>query len=234
MDRRIATPTPAPSSAARPASSPAERGVGVIDKSMLVIDALAVRPCSLGELVEATGLNRATAHRLASALTDHGMVRRLDDGRFALGFRLLELGRRVAAELPLAVIAQPILEALRTETRESAQLYVRDGEDRVCVATAESEHGLRTIVPVGRRLTMARGSAASALLGRADGFVVSVGEREPGVASVSAPVHDSSGSVVAAVSVSGPIERISTEPGARHGARVVAAAAALEAALGRR
>ncbi len=206
--------------------------MGVIDKSMLVIEALGVRPCSLGELVDATGLNRATAHRLASALTEHGLVRRLDDGRFALGFRLLELGRRVAAELPIAVIAQPILEALRTETQESAQLYVRDGGDRVCVAAAESEHGLRTIVPVGRRLTMAKGSAASALLGRADGFVVSVGEREPGVASVSAPVHDPTGAVVAAVSVSGPIDRTSTEPGERYGAQVAAAAAALETALG--
>ncbi len=209
-------------------------GVGVIDKSMLVIDALAAHPCSLGELVAASGLNRATAHRLASALCDHGMVRRLDDGRFALGFRLLELGRRVADELPLAAIAQPILVALRTETQESAQLYVRDGGERVCVAAAESEHGLRTIVPVGRRLTMARGSAASVLLGRTGdhGYCVSVGEREAGVASVSAPVVDPTGGVIAAVSVSGPIDRISNDPGQRYGASVVAAARSLEAALG--
>ncbi len=201
---------------------------------MLVVDALAVRPCSLNELVEHSGLNRATAHRLASALADHGLVRRLDDGRFALGFRLLELGRRVADELPLASVAQPILERLRADTQESAQLYVRDGVQRVCVAAAESEHGLRTIVPVGRRLTMEKGSAASALLGVAttNGFVASVGEREPGVASVSAPVIDSGGGVVAAISVSGPIERTSASPGERYGRQVVAAARSLESALG--
>jgi DNA-binding IclR family transcriptional regulator len=63
--------------------------------------------------------------------------------------------------------------------------------------------------------------------------VESVEEREAGVASVSAPVvHD--GMILAAVSVSGPLERLSTSPGKRYGDRVVRAAAALEQAAGLR
>ena len=66
-------------------------------------------------------------------------------------------------------------------------------------------------------------------------------EREAGVASVSAPVHRAgdhgrSGGkeplVVAAIGVSGPIERTTRSPGRRYGAAVVAAARAVEAALG--
>lgn len=209
-------------------------GVGVLDKAMSLIGVLENHPCSLNELVASSGLNRATAHRLASALVEHGMVRRLDDGRFALGFRLLELGRQVTLELPLAQAAQPVLEWLRTETQESAQLYVRDGDERVCLAVAESAHGLRTIVPVGQRLTMRKGSAGVVLAGGSPagrGFVVSVADREPGVASVSAPVIDSDGAVIAAISVSGPIERTTAKPGARYGESVMAAARRLEAAL---
>ncbi len=56
------------------------------------------------------------------------------------------------------------------------------------------------------------------------GFVESVGEREPGVASVSAPIVDSSGAVVAALAVSGPIERLSRTPGKRFGRAVADAA----------
>ena len=42
---------------------------------------------------------------------------------------------------------------------------------------------------------------------RRRGWAQSVAERESGVASVSAPVRDAAGTVVAAVSVSGPVER---------------------------
>ena len=46
-------------------------------------------------------------------------------------------------------------------------------------------------------------------------------ERERGVASVSAPVRDAGGDVVAAVWVSGPIERTTRAPGRRYAAAVV-------------
>jgi DNA-binding IclR family transcriptional regulator len=62
------------------------------------------------------------------------------------------------------------------------------------------------------------------------GWTESVGEREAGVASVSAPVVDR-GRVVAAVSVSGPIERLTRTPGKRYAAAVMAAARAIERAI---
>jgi DNA-binding IclR family transcriptional regulator len=65
--------------------------------------------------------------------------------------------------------------------------------------------------------------------GRA-GWVASVEEREPGVASVSAPVT-SHGAVIAAVSVSGPIDRLGRTPGRKHGSSVAAAADDIERSL---
>jgi DNA-binding IclR family transcriptional regulator len=206
--------------------------VGVLDKAVVLLDVLEEQPRSLAELVEATGLSRATAHRLAVALEDHGLVRRDPEGRFTLGARLVALGRAASAGLSLVEVAGPALADLRDATGESVQLYVREGDDRVCVAALESPHGLRTIVPVGARLPLAVGSAGRVLapgatIGRS-GWVDSVGERESGVASVSAPVLDGQGAVVAAISVSGPIGRTTRTPGRRYGADVVAAARKLE------
>jgi DNA-binding IclR family transcriptional regulator len=56
------------------------------------------------------------------------------------------------------------------------------------------------------------------------GWIESVEEREPGVASVSAPVRDGHGEVIAAVSISGPVQRTTRTPGKRYGAAVARAA----------
>jgi DNA-binding IclR family transcriptional regulator len=209
--------------------------VGVLDKSMALVDAVAAGSASLTDLVSVTGLPRATAHRLLVALEAHGLVRRDGDGRFLLGFRLLGLGAAAAAEVPLAALARSTLAWLRDETGESVQLYVRQGEQRICVASLDAPRELRTIVPVGAALPLDRGSAGKVLrdppvLTRG-GWAESVAEREVGVASVSAPVRDAGGATVAAVSVSGPIERLSRQPGRRYGRTVVAAANQIETAL---
>lgn len=211
-------------------------GVGVVDKSVRVLDAVAesTGPCTLGELVDATGLPKATAHRLAAALEVHGLLRRDRDGRYLLGVRLIGLGRAAAEDWPLAEAARPALEALRDATGESVQLYRRDGDHRVCVVSLESPHELRTIVPQGSRLPLGLGSAGRILAGdaEAEAWTASVGERAPGVASVSAPVVVD-GHLVAAVGISGPLGRLGDHPGDRHGAAVARAANAIAAAAAR-
>jgi len=201
-------------------------GVGVLDKVVALLGAVEPDGANLTELVERTGLSRATAHRLASALEVHGILRRSGDGRFALGPRLAALGSAAAAGLPLADAARPALTALRDKTGESAQLYVRDGAARVCVASLQSPHGLRTIVATGAVLALDQGSGGRVLTGEVGpaGWVASIAEREAGVASVSAPVLDRAGRVAAAVSVSGPVERLTDQPGSAYGPAVVAAA----------
>ena len=63
-------------------------GVGVLDKAAVVLAALESGPATLASLVQATGLARPTAHRLAVALEHHRLVARDMQGRFMLGPRL--------------------------------------------------------------------------------------------------------------------------------------------------
>lgn len=210
-------------------------GVGVLDKAVAVLDALEREPLALADLVRVTGIPRATAHRLAVALEDHGLVRRDVEGRFALGLRLVALGRSAGEAFPLAVAARPVLERLRDDTGESVQLYVAEGEGRRCVLSLQSPHALRWIVPEGALLPIDKGSAGKLLRPRPapapEGWVESVEEREPGVCSVSAAVTDGRGATIAALSVSGPVERLTRTPGRRFGAAVVTAARAVSRAL---
>ncbi|WP_308116978.1 IclR family transcriptional regulator [Pseudonocardia sp. WMMC193] len=225
-------------------------GIGVLDKAVGVLRAAADEPMGLSELCEATGLPRATAHRLAVGLEVHGLLARGSDGRWRPGPTLAELAGGHAD--PLLEAAGAVLPRLRDITGESVQLYRRDGMHRVCIATAEPAAGLRDTVPVGTRLPMTAGSGAKVLAAWADpatqravlgaasftdrvlvdvrrrGWAQSVAERESGVSSVSAPVRDAQGQVVAAVSVSGPVDRIGRRPGVRWAADLLAAAEALQ------
>ena len=207
--------------------------MAVLDKSVRILEVLADgRRRTLGELVADTGQPRATCHRLAHALQAHGLTHLGEDDRWELGDRLGELAGAIGGP-GLATVASAPLHRLVEQTGESAQLYVARGGQRVCVITVESPQSLRTIVPVGAVLPLDRGSAGQVLSGRAGalrrGWAESVEEREKGVASVSAPVRRD-GVVVAAVSVSGPVERTSRQPGRRYADVVVSAASAIEAA----
>ena len=210
-----------------------ESGVGVVDKGISILQALVAGPLDLAQLQRATELPRATAHRLAVALEHHHLVRRDPQGRFCLGFELIHLGRAAADAFPLSEFARPALTTLRDTTGESVQLYVREDESRRCVVSLQSSHALRWIVPEGALLPLGLGSAGRVLARGGPELADSVEEREPGVASVSAAVRDRQGVVIAAVSLSGPIERLTRVPLERFGAAVVAAAAEVAAALAR-
>jgi DNA-binding IclR family transcriptional regulator len=231
-------------------------GIGVIDKAVAILAAASDQPMSLAELVDATGIPRATAHRLAMALYTHRLLGRDEDGRFLPGGRLTELSASVPD--PLLLAAAPVLAWLRDATGESAQLYRVDGDARLCIAVAERATGLRTTVPIGSRLPLTAGSAAQVLCAwrtdpdlpellaqaqftartlaevRRRGWAQSIAEREAGVASVSAPLRSTDDEVIAALSISGPIERLGRSPGLRAGPLLLQGAARVAEALDQR
>ncbi|AFU70893.1 IclR-type transcriptional regulator [Bifidobacterium asteroides PRL2011] len=229
-------------------------GVGVLDKTVRILDTLETGPMTLGQLVNATGLARPTAHRLAIALERHRFVLRDVHGRFVLGSRFAELAA-AAGEDRLLTASGPILHTLLNRSGESAQIFRRQGEVRVCIAAVERASGLRDSIPVGALLSMEAGSAAQILLAweeperlhqglrhakfnaatlatvRKRGWAESINEREEGVCSISAPIRNGSGQVMAAISISGPVNRMSTTPGRRYAPLVMAAGKYLTEAL---
>jgi DNA-binding IclR family transcriptional regulator len=218
-------------------------GVGVLDRCVALLDLLADGPRSLRWLADASGLPRPTAHRLLVALEAHRLVARDAAGSFRLGPRLTELAAVAGPELDLASVAGPALDRLHQATGESVQLYVRSGEHRLCIAARDAGTGLRDSVPVGALLPLDVGSGGKVLLAwspdgaailpaaelaavRGRGWAASVAEREPGVASVSAPVLRED-ALLAAVCVSGPVSRLGQAPGRKLSSLVVAAAGEL-------
>ncbi|HEX6231185.1 MAG TPA: IclR family transcriptional regulator [Actinomycetota bacterium] len=235
----------------------ARTGVGTLDRAVMVLEAVESGARTFTDVARATGLSRTTAHRLVKALEAHRFLAFYGGFGYRLGPRLLRLATEAARELPLRDVAHPVLERLARSTGESAQLFVRSGDERVCIDAVESVNELRTIVPVGASLPLHAGSAAKVFLAwdprpsrhvrratdparfgrdielvRSRGWASSAGERQSGVGSVSAPVLGAYDILLAAVSVSGPASRLGRAGARRYAPAVVGAAREIERALG--
>ncbi len=236
--------------AVRPGPPRLESGVGVLDKASLLLGVLESGPATLATLVSATGLKRPTVHRLALALERLRLVARDRDGRFALGPRLGDMVVEARHDR-LLLTAEPVLTALRERTGASVRLYRRRGELRVCVAASEALGTGADTVPVGSAFPLKSGAVAQVLLAweepellyeglrgarfsagmlsgvRRRGWAQSFGGWEPAMATVAAPVRGPGGRVIAALSLSGPVSRLTRHPGQEYGSDTIGAAVRL-------
>ena len=108
------------------------------------------RELTLSDVARRTGLSRAAARRFLLTLVDLGYVR-TDARYFSLSPRVLELGYAYLSSLSLPEVAEPHLEALVAEVRESSSLSVLDGPDIVYVARVPVSRIMTVAINVGTR-----------------------------------------------------------------------------------
>lgn len=122
-------------------------------------------PLSLMELVAQTGLDKSTAARLLSFLEEGALVTRdAATKRYGVGPRLLGLAASAMRRSDLRQLAEPALVALRDETGETISLHLRVGDERICVAGAESRHAVRRVLSLGESVPIWVGPTGKAIL----------------------------------------------------------------------
>lgn len=105
----------------------------------------------LSEVAAATGLTRAAARRFLLTLVELGYVR-VEDGRFSLRPRVLDLGYAYLSGLSFAEIAQPHMELLVRAIKESSSISVLDDLDVVYVVRVPTRRIMTITLAVGTRL----------------------------------------------------------------------------------
>jgi DNA-binding IclR family transcriptional regulator len=204
-----------------------DTGTQSIDRAaqLLVRVVEAVQPPSVGELAEGAGLPKSTTSRLVAALERQGLVQRLGDrGRLRPGPVLLRYANRDASAT-LVELAAPALLRLADASGETINLAVPGPDGVEHLAQEDTAHFVGTTDWVGRRVPfelaangkvfLAFGPAeqASAELARirARGYATSVDELELGLSALAAPVFGPGGEALAALSISGPTARLTSE-----------------------
>jgi DNA-binding IclR family transcriptional regulator len=231
-------------------------GAAAVDRALSLLAAYRADdgPLPLAALAARTHLYKSTALRLLASLVHAGLLRRQDDGRYALGVAVARLHRIYQQQFSLADVVLPVLRQLVVTTGESAAYHVWQGAapnlSRLCLYRVDSPHPVRDHIRAGDVLPTDRGAGALVLMAytpvpsgdgrtvefrndplstqiRADGYFSGVGHRLPEVAGVSAPVFGADGRIAGAVTLTLPAHRY--DP--RHIAPAVTAARTLTAAL---
>lgn len=210
---------------------PNTSGTQSIDRAAQLLIAVADSdvPIGVGELAEATDLPKSTVSRLVAALERHALVQR-DSLRGPLrpGPVMMRLARRGVGDRDLTELSADALRRLADASAETINLAVPTPLGVEHLSQVDSGHFIGSTNWIGRRVpheTTAVGKVflafgavrvARAHAGlvpeleavRVRGYATAIGELEPGLAAMAAPVRAGAGDVVAALSISGPEARL--------------------------
>ncbi len=175
---------------------------------------------NLAELSRRTGLHKTTVLRLARTLAAAHYLVQKEDGTWRLGRATGWLGACYQATFNGQDLVEPALRELTIKTGESASFYVREGNFRTCLFRVEGPQAIRHHVRIGANLPLNLGAPGRVILAfsgapgepyemiRRRGFHLSLGEREPEVSSVSAPVFEANWRLLGSLCISGPTARL--------------------------
>ncbi|GAB2717543.1 IclR family transcriptional regulator [Comamonas sediminis] len=215
-------PEPAPAEAVPEEGASSTSTVTAVLRAMQLIDAFALGESHLplAEMSRRCGLHKTTALRIARTLAQAGYLVQRDDGDWRLGPAAGWLGARYQAGFDVQNVLEPALRALTMASDESAAFYVREGNVRTCLVRVEGPQALRHHARMGEGLPLDKGSPGRVILAfsgepgdlyeaiRQRGYHWSIGEREQGVATISAPVFGKHWRLLGSVCVSGPASRL--------------------------
>jgi DNA-binding IclR family transcriptional regulator len=229
----------------RKATPSSLEGVAAADRALTVLSAFRKgdTAVSLAELAERTGLVKSTIMRLAISLEQHGYLAHLPDGSYRLDAEVLRLGALYQQSFRLEAHVMPVLEALVAQLGESAAFYIRRGEHRLCLFRMDSPHLLRMHVRQGDMLPLDNSGIAQVL--RTFGAVpvpayaaalklpvFTSGATDPHTAAMAMPAFGPGERFAGALSISGPVTRLTAEVAEAAGATLWQAARDLTRALG--
>jgi DNA-binding IclR family transcriptional regulator len=219
-------------------------GVAAVERALSILNAFDMQEqtLTLHQLAERTGLYKSTILRLLASLVRFGCVEQLPDSSYRLGFTVMHWGSIYRSSLRLEDHVVPALNALVEETGEGASYFRREGDVRLCLFRVDSRRAVRDHIYAGQVLPLHQGAAGRALVEfegdpakwPKERVIVTIGEREPDIAAVAAPVFASGDKVIGAVAISGPASRFTPTILPQFTKAVLGAAEHLSARLGGR
>ena len=144
--------------------------MSVLEKATQILDVVVDAPedATLTSIAQRLGQPRSSTHRLLSELVQLGLLFRVGSATYLPGPRLARWGDAAGGGNDIVRLAKPTMVRLRDAIGESVHLYVRQRNQRVCVAAVEGSYELRHFTEVGKPLPLSVGASGKVLLAYAD------------------------------------------------------------------
>lgn len=197
------------------------------------------RSLTLKDFIAGSGLPKTTVVRLLAELTDAGLISYNGRGSYTVGAALLRWAHLADEVWDVTDRVKGLMQDLVDNYGETLNIFVRQDLARVSIAQVEGQHTLREVVEVGQRIPLGAGAGAEILLAgdpdvidtlhaahpeldpealraraaavRERGYAETINARNSGAAALAAPLHAQDGRIIAALSLSGPATRFTSE-----------------------
>ena len=205
--------------------------------ALLTLVARAERPLRLVEVAKAAGESAPTTYQKLLTLVQSGWLDQTDDGRYRLGFLVVQAGQAALEQANIGERVTPVLQGLSLALGESVSLAEFAGVNVRIVRRIEAEVVVRAQVRVGTLLSLNESASGRVLTAfatpevleqlrqrggalasagvlaevRSQGYAVSTGKDTPGARTLAMPVFDAQRRCAYAVSVVAPAERFRPE-----------------------
>lgn len=217
-------------------------GVAAVERALTLLNAFDVHDdaLTLHEIARRTGFYKSTILRMMASLIRFGCVQQLPDASYKLGPTVMRWGSVYRGAMRLQDHVLPILDDLVKATGEGASYFRREGDVRICLFRVDPRRAVRDHIYAGQVLPLRQGAAGRALIEfegarehwPANRVIYTVGEREPDISALAAPVFGPNAQVVGSVAVSGPSVRFTREVLPQFSAAVLEAATHLTGQFG--
>ena len=144
-------------------------GAQSIRRAVTILRLLAVgqeHGVRLTDIVEESGLNRPTVHRILRVLTDEDAVEQdAESRRYLIGQEVSLLGLARSARFPIRAVADPYLQNICEHAGDTVFLTIRNGFDSICVDRKTGSYPVKVLsIEVGARRPLGVGVGGLALL----------------------------------------------------------------------
>jgi DNA-binding IclR family transcriptional regulator len=223
--------------------------INSLEKGLRVLELLAEKQeLTVTKVAEALGINRAGSHRFLATLRELGYVRKNEDSRYQLTFKILEMGMTFANRFEIRRVARPFMQELSEMFNETVNLGFWDSEIVVHLDRVESREILRMELGLGTRAPAYCTGLGKAVLAhlpeeergrflkriklvgytpntiterkkllqelesvREKGYAMDNEELAVGLRCIAAPVFDYTGLSRYAISIAGPVSRMTDQ-----------------------